>query len=73
MSALDGRLPPMAEQVYDPHERPDVEVLVDGTWHPGELRGWWDRDGERLVNVSWRAAVGTTYIDTVRADRVREV
>lgn len=62
----------MAEHVYRPDERPDIEVEVDGTWHPGELRGWWDRDGRRLVNVSWRPQAGITYIDTVPADRVRE-
>lgn len=61
----------MAEHVYAPADRPDVEVLVDGTWHPGELRGWWDRDGVRLMNVSWREAVGMTRIDTVPDDRVR--
>jgi len=26
-----------------PTSRPDVEVLVDGTWHAGELGGTWRR------------------------------
>lgn len=63
----------MAEHVYPPADRPDVEVEVDGTWYPGELRGWWDRDGGRLMNVSWRSGPGTTFLDTVPAERVREV
>jgi hypothetical protein len=28
----------MAEHLYLPADRPDIEVLVDGTWYPGELR-----------------------------------
>jgi hypothetical protein len=63
----------MAEHIYAAADRPDVEVLVDGTWHPGELRGWWDRDGRRLMNVSWRSAPGMTRLDTVPAERVRLV
>jgi hypothetical protein len=57
--------------VYKPSERPDVEVLVDGTWHPGELRGTWQRNGKDLCNVSWRDRPGMTHLDTVAADRVR--
>ena len=25
---------------FDPLERPEIGVLVDGEWHPGELRAW---------------------------------
>lgn len=63
----------MPQHVYPPAERPDIEVLVDGTWHPGELRGWWDRGGQRPMNVSWRTGPGLTRLDTVPAGRVREV
>jgi hypothetical protein len=31
--------------IYSPADRPDVEVLVDDTWHPDELRGWWGWPG----------------------------
>ena len=49
------------------------KVLVDGTWYPGELRRWWDRDGVRLMNVSRRTAPGVTRLSTVPASRVRKV
>jgi len=58
-------------RVYQPHERLDVEVLVNGTWHPGELRGTWRRHGRKLCNVSWRDRPGMTHLNTVPADRVR--
>lgn len=57
--------------IYRPDERPDVEVEVDGSWYPGELRGWWDHDSGRLMNVQWRATAGMTRIETVPAERVR--
>ncbi len=28
----------MSHAVYSPADRPEVEVLVDGVWHHGELR-----------------------------------
>ena len=61
----------MTSRVYRPDERPDVEVRVDGEWHPGELRmrhhredGWW-------ANVNWRPKPGMTFVDTVREEDVR--
>jgi len=45
-------------RIYRADERPDVEVLVDGTWWPGELRGTWTRDGQPVANVSWRTGPG---------------
>jgi hypothetical protein len=57
--------------VYRPADRPDVEVKVDGLWWTGELRGWWDQDGVRLMNVQWRTGPGQVRLDTVPADRVR--
>lgn len=57
---------------YRPNERPDVEVHVDGVWHPGELRDWLHReDGTWWANGQWRRRPGETYIDTVPADHVR--
>src|SRR4051794_14486661 len=57
-------------KVCKPHERPGVEVLVDGPAHSGELRGTWWRNGAELCNVSWRERAGMTHLDTVTADRV---
>jgi hypothetical protein len=57
--------------IYALDARPDVVVLVDGVWHPGEARGYWDVDGQPVVNVQWRAAPGETRLDTFPADRVR--
>jgi hypothetical protein len=35
--------------VYRPADRPDVEVLIGGTWYPGELRMWSPRPEWREV------------------------
>jgi len=40
-------------RIYDPAERPLIEVLIDGTWYPGELRAWLPND-----DGTWRANVG---------------
>lgn len=61
----------MAAPFYRPDQRPDVEVLVDVQWWPGELRGWWDLDDARVLNVSWRSGPGMTRLGTVAAERVR--
>jgi hypothetical protein len=59
-------------RIYKPHERPGIEVLIDGNWHPGELRGTWRRlEGADVCNVAWRERPGMTRLDTVSADRVR--
>jgi hypothetical protein len=59
-------------RIYKGHERPDVQVLVDGTWLPGELRGSLRRlDGADVCNVSWRKRAGMTRLDTVSTERVR--
>jgi hypothetical protein len=46
----------MAKEIhtYPNDQRPDVEVLVDGAWYPGELRQWIDPEasltlGRRLA------------------------
>ena len=59
--------------IYAPADRPFVEVLHGEVWYPGLLRGWWDRDGERLLNVEWTVSPGETYIETVGVGRVREI
>jgi hypothetical protein len=41
-----GKIGVMTQTVYPPADRPEVEVLVEGTWHYGELRMWTQhRDG----------------------------
>jgi hypothetical protein len=61
-------------RTYTPGERPDVEVLVDGQWWPGELRQWsQDEEGNWWANVTWRREPGHTHIDTVPAEQVRPV
>lgn len=54
-----------------PGDRPDVEVLVDGTWWPGELRAWERRDDGWWGNVQWRTKPGETRIDTLPEHRIR--
>jgi hypothetical protein len=65
----------MAEEkhVYPLHAHRDVEVEVEGVGYPGELRGCWERDGQRLLNIQWHARRTKTCIDTVPAKRVRQV
>lgn len=61
-------------RVYAPADRPLIEVLVDETWRPGELRAWSQREGGAWWgNVSWSAGPGLTYLDTVPAERLRPV
>jgi len=61
--------------VYKPHERPDVEVLVDGVWFPGELRMWTQRDdGTWSADVRWSEGTGaSSRLDTFPADQIRPV
>jgi hypothetical protein len=63
----------MAKEIhtYPIDQRPDVGVLVDGTWHPGELRQWIEDDGHRTCNVSWRRAPTEARLDTFPVVRVR--
>jgi hypothetical protein len=56
---------------YKPHERPEVEVLVNGVWRPGQLRATWRRRGRRFCSVSWTEGPGTTRSETLPAARVR--
>ena len=60
--------------VFAPDCRPDVEVLIDGEWLPGELRMWTQgADGAWTANVQWQpTGVATRRIDTFPLDQVRE-
>lgn len=59
-------------RVYSPADRPEVEVLVDDTWWPGELRAWFPQDdGTWRANVSYRTGVSQQHLKTVLEDHVR--
>ena len=59
--------------VYLTHERPDVEVLWEGVWCPGELRMQrQDDSGQWLCNVQFRRPGElSSHIDTFRVSAVR--
>jgi hypothetical protein len=59
-----------------PHERPDVEVLVDGAWCRGEVRMQTQlEDGSWRLEVQYRppgehsSYIGTFGVGDVREDR----
>lgn len=56
---------------FRPEDRPDVEVLVEDHWCPGELRAWHLRAGVWWANVNYRTEPGQQYVDVVHPDRVR--
>lgn len=61
-------------KTYPIDQRPDVEVEVDGAWHPGELRQWVQRDdGTWWADCSWSTAPGSRRLDSFEAERVRRV
>jgi hypothetical protein len=68
-------LPPVGTHAtvvfYAPGERPDVEVLIDGNWYPGELRMWTKSGVRWAANCSYRTAPGNTRLDTFDQDEVR--
>ena len=59
--------------VYEPAERPDVEVLWEGTWCPGEVRMvTWDDQGAEVHQVQYRRSGElSSHIDDFTADRMR--
>lgn len=65
----------MAEQhhVYRGLDRKLVEVLVDGTWWPGELRSWDQAadDGSWSGMAEWTTEPGSTFLGRVPAARLR--
>jgi hypothetical protein len=63
----------MQHTVYRPHERPEVEVLVNGAWHYGELRMWTRHDDRSWsAQVTWSRAAGENLIGTFPAAMVRQ-
>lgn len=49
-----------------------VEVLADGEWWPGEIRGRRRREtGEWVADVAYSRGPGMNYVATVTYDRLR--
>jgi len=44
---------PTGFRVYPPRERPDVEVRVEDTWRPGDVRSWSPSPSRWWANCSW--------------------
>jgi len=58
--------------VYRPADRPEAEVLVDGTWWPAEIRMWVQHhDGTWTADVGYATAPAENRIGTFPADRLR--
>lgn len=72
MSVGAGTVPVMPERIiYAPLERPDVEVLVDDTWWPGEVRMATElTDGVWQHDVQYRTDAGQ-FVDTFPDERIR--
>ena len=58
--------------VYRASERPDVEVLVDGYWYPGELRAWFPTADGWEGNVQYALTVSEDCLGTFPSDHIRE-
>lgn len=62
------------DHVYKPHERPLVEVLVDGRWLPGEIRMWSLLEDDTVVgNVQYSTHPGDNRLGTFDLADVRPV
>lgn len=60
-------------RIFAPADRPDVQVLVEGDWRPGELRAWYPA-GETAWEalVDWQPVGSTSRRpDRFPQDRVR--
>jgi hypothetical protein len=65
---------PRQHIVHKPADRPDVEVLVEGTWCPGEVRMSTQLDdGGWVFSVQWRPpGTDTRRLDTFPKGQVRK-
>lgn len=61
------------ERTYPRGEEPDVQVLADGQWHPGELRMWEQHpDGTWWGHVVWHPiGRNKSRFQAFPADRIR--
>lgn len=58
--------------IYTGEDRREVEVLVDGVWRYGELRGWQrDAEGAWKGSVTWSAGPGQNRLDNFPAEQIR--
>ena len=58
-------------RTYPRGEEPDVEVEVEGQWHPGDLQAWTKRDGSWWAHVVYSTGPAQTYRSIIPAERVR--
>jgi hypothetical protein len=61
---------PEEPYVWEPADRPDAEVLVDGTWWPAELRMRSQRADGYWYNAAWHRE-GDTRLDDFHQEDVR--
>ncbi len=61
-----------ANRIYNPADRPEVQVQVDGQWYDGDLYAWRDRDGEQWGQVRY-SRDQQTYLDNFPAHRIRKL
>ncbi|SDR76444.1 hypothetical protein SAMN04488570_0307 [Nocardioides scoriae] len=54
-------------RVYDPADRSEIQVLIEGTWYEGDLHAWQARGDEQWASVSY-SRDHQNYVDTVPAD-----
>ena len=57
--------------VFHGFDCPDVEVLRDNAWHPGELRSWHQTEAGWDAMVQYNVGPGMTYLERVASGRVR--
>lgn len=54
-----------------PGEEPECEVLLDDTWHPGFVRGWYRYADGWKASVQYSTQPGSNYLRTFPADQLR--
>ena len=68
----DDTDPVIGRRDYAPADRPEVEVLVNDAWRPGDLRGWTQRRHSGWWgHVEYTMGPAQNYLDTFPADQVR--
>lgn len=57
--------------VFRPDDRPECEVLVDGTWFPGEVRMWTETPTGWVAEVGFNTGPAQNRIDSFPFEDVR--